>query len=254
MNRINQKLKENKKLLSIYFTAGYPNLNDTVTIIQDLEKSGVDMIEIGLPFSDPLADGPTIQSSSTQALKNGMTTDVLFSQLKDIRKSVNIPLIIMGYFNPMLQYGVEAFCKKCAEIGIDGLIIPDLPVDVYNEQYKATFEKYGLINVFLITPQTSVERINFIDSISNGFIYMVSSASVTGGNSGFGDEQTKYFKRIAEMNLKNPQIIGFGISNNETFTQATTHAKGAIIGSAFIKYLTKNGVNTITNFVSSILK
>ena len=240
--------------MSIYFTAGYPNLNDTVTIIQDLEKSGVDMIEIGLPFSDPLADGPTIQSSSTQALKNGMTTDVLFSQLKDIRKSVNIPLIIMGYFNPMLQYGVEAFCKKCAEIGIDGLIIPDLPVDVYNEQYKATFEKYGLINVFLITPQTSVERINFIDSISNGFIYMVSSASVTGGNSGFGDEQTKYFKRIAEMNLKNPQIIGFGISNNETFTQATTHAKGAIIGSAFIKHLTNNGVNTITNFVSSILK
>ena len=183
-----------------------------------------------------------------------MTTEVLFNQLKDIRKSVNIPLIIMGYFNPMLQYGVEAFCKKCAEIGIDGLIIPDLPVDVYNEQYKATFEKYGLINVFLITPQTSVERINFIDSISNGFIYMVSSTSVTGSNSGFGDEQTKYFKRIAEMNLKNPQIIGFGISNNETFTQATTHAKGAIIGSAFIKYLTKNGVNTITNFVSSILK
>ena len=254
MNRINKKLLEDKKLLSIYFTAGYPNLNDTVTIIQDLEKSGVDMIEIGLPFSDPLADGPTIQSSSTQALKNGMTTDVLFSQLKDIRKSVNIPLIIMGYFNPMLQYGVEAFCKKCAEIGIDGLIIPDLPVDVYNEQYKATFEKYGLINVFLITPQTSVERINFIDSISNGFIYMVSSASVTGSNSGFGDEQTKYFKRIAEMNLKNPQIIGFGISNNETFTQATTHAKGAIIGSAFIKHLTNNGVNTITNFVSSILK
>ena len=254
MNRINKKLLEDKKLLSIYFTAGYPNLNDTVTIIQDLEKSGVDMIEIGLPFSDPLADGPTIQASSTQALKNGMTTDVLFSQLKDIRKSVNIPLIIMGYFNPMLQYGVEAFCKKCAEIGIDGLIIPDLPVDVYNEQYKATFEKYGLINVFLITPQTSVERINFIDSISNGFIYMVSSTSVTGSNSGFGDEQTKYFKRIAEMNLKNPQIIGFGISNNETFTQATTHAKGAIIGSAFIKHLTNNGVNTITNFVSSILK
>ena len=254
MNRINKKLLEDKKLLSIYFTAGYPNLNDTVTIIQDLEKSGVDMIEIGLPFSDPLADGPTIQASSTQALKNGMTTEALFSQLKDIRKSINIPLIIMGYFNPMLQYGVEAFCKKCAEIGIDGLIIPDLPVDVYNEQYKATFEKYGLINVFLITPQTSVERINFIDSISNGFIYMVSSASVTGSNSGFGDEQTKYFKRIAEMNLKNPQIIGFGISNNETFTQATTHAKGAIIGSAFIKHLTNNGVNTITNFVSSILK
>src|SRR5690606_4930278 len=152
MNRINNKLQEDKKLLSIYFTAGYPSLNDTVTIIQELEKNGVDMIEIGLPFSDPLADGPTIQASSTQALKNGMTTKVLFNQLKDIRKSVSIPLIIMGYFNPILQYGVEAFCEKCQEVGIDGLIIPDLPVDVYQDDYKSTFEKYGLINVFLITP------------------------------------------------------------------------------------------------------
>lgn len=253
MNRIQNKLKENKKLLSIYFTAGYPNLDDTVSILQNLEKSGVDMIEIGLPFSDPLADGPTIQASSTKALHNGMTSELLFKQLKDIRKSVKIPLIIMGYFNPMLQFGIEAFCKKCQEVGVDGLIIPDLPVDVYNEQYKATFEKYGLINVFLITPQTSVERINFIDSISNGFIYMVSSASVTGGQSGFGSEQTKYFKRIADMNLNNPQIIGFGISDNETFTQATQYAKGAIIGSAFIKHLTKNGVKTINTFVKHIL-
>lgn len=259
MNRINQKLKEDTnaksetgKLLSIYFTAGYPKIDDTVSIIQDLQKSGVDMIEIGLPFSDPLADGPTIQASSTQALKNGMTTEVLFNQLKDIRKSVNIPLIIMGYFNPMLQYGVEAFCKKCSETGIDGLIIPDLPVDVYKEDYKAIFEKYGLINVFLITPQTSVERINFIDSISTGFIYMVSSASVTGGSSGFGDAQTDYFKRISDMNLKNPQIIGFGISDNDTFTQATQYAKGAIIGSAFIKDLTNNGVSKIESFVKNI--
>ena len=158
----------------------------------------------------------------------------------------------MGYFNPMLQYGVEAFCKKCLEIGIDGLIIPDLPVDVYHDQYKATFEKYGLINVFLITPQTSIERINFIDSISNGFIYMVSSASVTGSQSGFGDEQTAYFKRIANMNLKNAQVIGFGISNSETFTQATQYAKGAIIGSAFIKYLTNHGKNAIAHFVKNI--
>ena len=253
MNRINQKLQEKKKLLSIYFTAGYPTIDDTATIIQNLEKAGVDMIEIGLPFSDPLADGPTIQASSTQALKNGMTTQKLFEQLKDIRKSVTIPLIAMGYFNPILQYGVEAFCKKCQEIGIDGLIIPDLPVAIYNEQYKTTFEKYGLVNVFLITPQTSVERINFIDAISNGFIYMVSSASVTGSQSGFGDEQTNYFKRIADMKLKNPQIVGFGISNNETFTQATTYAKGAIIGSAFIKHLTTNGVNTIDTFVKSIV-
>lgn len=253
MNRINKALQSNKKLLSIYFSAGYPNLNDTSTIIKNLEQSGVDIIEIGLPFSDPLADGPTIQDSSTKALKNGMTTQLLFDQLKNIRQTVSIPLIIMGYFNPMLQYGVEAFCKTCQDIGIDGLIIPDLPVEVYNEHYKATFEKYGLINVFLITPQTSVERIQFIDSISNGFIYMVSSASVTGSKSGFGDEQTAYFKRIADMNLKNPQIVGFGISNNETFTQATQYAKGAIIGSAFIKHLTNKGANNSSQFVKSIL-
>ena len=253
MNRINQKLQEDKKLLSIYITAGYPNIDNTVSIIQGLEKNGVDMIEIGLPFSDPLADGPTIQASSTQALKNGMTTEVLFKQLKDIRKSVTIPLIIMGYFNPMLQYGVEGFCKKCKEIGIDGLIIPDLPVDVYHDDYKATFDKYGLINVLLITPQTSDQRIRYIDSISNGFIYMVSSASTTGTQTGFGDEQTQYFERIAKMNLKNPQIVGFGISNNETFTQATKYAKGAIIGSAFVKHVTNKGVNNIDGFVNSIL-
>lgn len=254
MNRINKKLGEDKKILSIYFTAGYPNLDDTVTIIRNLEKSGVDMIEIGLPFSDPLADGPTIQASSTQALKNGMTTDVLFKQLKDIRNSVKIPLIIMGYFNPMLQYGVEAFCKKCQEIGVDGLIIPDLPVDVYHKEYQSIFENYGLINVFLITPQTSDERIRYIDSVSNGFIYMVSSASTTGAKIGFGEEQTEYFKRIAKMNLNNPQIVGFGISNNETFTQATKYAKGAIIGSAFVKYVTNNAIDTIDKFTNSILK
>lgn len=252
MNRINQKLQENKKILSIYFSAGYPNLNDTVQIIQNLEKNGVDMIEIGLPFSDPLADGPTIQESSTQALHNGMTTQVLFDQLKDIRKTVAIPLVIMGYFNPMLQYGIENFCRKCAEIGIDGLIIPDLPVDVYADEYKATFEKYGLKNIFLITPQTSDERIRFIDSVSDGFIYMVSSASVTGSQSGFGSIQENYFKRIADMNLKNPQIIGFGISNKETFNQATQFAKGAIIGSAFIKNLTENGVGSIGEFIGNI--
>jgi tryptophan synthase alpha chain len=253
LNRINQKLQEDKKLLSIYFTAGYPHLDDTVSIIQSLEKNGIDIIEIGLPFSDPLADGPTIQASSTQALKNGMTTEVLFKQLKDIRKTVEIPLIIMGYFNPILQYGVEEFCKKCQEIGIDGLIIPDLPVDVYHDEYKSTFEKYGLINVFLITPQTSDERIRYIDSISNGFIYMVSSASTTGTQSGFGDEQTKYFERIANMNLKSSQIVGFGISNNETFKQATKHAKGAIIGSAFVKHLSQNNNNKISSFIKTIL-
>ena len=251
-NRIQEKLKEDKKLLSIYFTAGYPSLNDTVTIIKDLEKNGVDMIEIGLPFSDPLADGPTIQESSTIALKNGMTTNILFEQLKDIRKSVQIPLIIMGYFNPMMQYGIEAFCAKCQEIGIDGLIIPDLPVAEYHEHYQDTFEKYGLINVFLITPQTSEERIRFIDSVSNGFIYMVSSASTTGAKNTFGDVQKQYFERIQSLDLKNPQIVGFGISNAETFTQATKTAKGAIIGSAFIKHLTNEGTDTISAFIKKI--
>jgi tryptophan synthase alpha chain len=181
-----------------------------------------------------------------------MTTQVLFDQIKDIRKTVSIPLVIMGYFNPMLQYGIEAFCQKCSEIGIDGLIIPDLPVDVYAEEYKATFEKYGLKNIFLITPQTSDERIRFIDSVSDGFIYMVSSASVTGSQSGFGSIQENYFKRIADMKLKNPQIIGFGISNKETFNQATQFAKGAIIGSAFIKNLTDNGVESIGEFLKAI--
>ena len=251
-NRIKNKLQEGKKLLSIYFTAGYPSLNDTVQIIQDLEKNDVDMIEIGLPFSDPLADGPTIQESSTHALKNGMTTELLFNQLKDIRKTVTIPLIIMGYFNPMLQYGVEAFCKKCHEIGIDGLIMPDLPLDVYQSDYEAIFKKYGLLNIFLITPQTSDQRIHQIDNASDGFIYMVSSASVTGSKSGFGQEQENYFDRIAAMNLKNPQIVGFGIKDAETFKQATKTANGAIIGSAFIKHLTANGITKIADFINTI--
>lgn len=252
MNRITKKLQVDKKILSIYFTAGYPNLNDTVSIIKDLEKNGVDMVEIGLPFSDPLADGPTIQQSSTQALKNGMTTNVLFNQLQDIRKDITIPLIIMGYFNPILQYGVEAFCKKCQSVGIDGLIIPDLPLAIFKDTYKAIFEKYGLLNIFLITPQTSTKRINTIDSISNGFIYMVSSASVTGGQSKFGNEQQDYFKRIHSMQLKNPQIVGFGISGYETFNQATKYAKGAIIGSAFIKHLKNNGISKINSFIKTV--
>ncbi len=251
-NRVIDKLKEDKKLLSIYFTAGYPALGDTVKIIQDLEMNGVDMIEIGLPFSDPLADGPTIQESSTKALKNGMTSEILFDQIRDIRKTVSIPLIIMGYFNPILQYGVEAFCKNCQEIGIDGLIIPDLPVDIYHKEYQPIFEKYGLINIFLITPQTSEERIRFIDSVSKGFIYMVSSASVTGSRSGFGNAQTEYFGRIAKMNLENPQVVGFGIKDSQTFEQATEQAKGAIIGSAFISYLKQNGVEEIGGFMSKI--
>jgi len=254
MKRIKDKLQENHKLLSIYFTAGYPNLNDTVSIIEKLEESGVDMIEIGLPFSDPLADGPTIQESGSLALQNGMTAEILFSQLRKIRETVKIPLLIMGYFNPILQYGMDSFCKKCNEIGIDGLIIPDLPIDVYTEKYKTIFEKYNLSNVFLITPQTSKERIEFIDSISSGFIYMVSSASTTGMQNSFGESQKKYFDRISRMNLKTPQIVGFGISNGDTFKQATENAKGAIIGSAFVKYLGNNNIKNIPTFIKGILE
>ncbi|MDA9019548.1 tryptophan synthase subunit alpha, partial [bacterium] len=195
MNRIDQKFRENKKLLSIYFSAGFPNLDDTVPILKKLQTAGVDMVEIGLPFSDPLADGPTIQASSSQAILNGMTTEKLFSQLEGIRKHIKIPLVLMGYFNPMMQYGIEKFCSRCETIGIDGIIIPDLPVDVYHENYKALFDKHGLYNMFLITPQTSEARIKYIDKVSNGFIYMVSSASVTGAKSTFGNTQTEYFKR-----------------------------------------------------------
>ena len=252
MNRINEKLKEDKKLLSIYFTAGYPEPDDTVPIIEKLEESGVDFIEIGLPFSDPLADGPTIQKSSHIALSKGMTTLRLFEQLKNIRKTTSIPLIIMGYFNPILQFGVEAFCRKCKETGIDGLIIPDLPVEEYQDHYTEIFQQNGLSLIFLITPQTSEERIRYIDSVSNGFIYMVSSASVTGATSGFGAAQKEYFERVSAMNLRNPLIVGFGISNAETFQQATEKTKGAIIGSAFIKHLSSNGLSQIPDFIKSI--
>lgn len=252
MNRIDQKFKEDKKLLSIYFSAGHPKLDDTVPILKNLQTAGVDMVEIGLPFSDPLADGPTIQESSTKALHNGMTTETLFSQLENIREFIDIPLVLMGYFNPMMQYGIEKFCQRCQTIGIDGLIIPDLPVDVYHEKYMALFDRYGLYNMFLITPQTPVERIRYIDKVSNGFIYMVSSASVTGAKNTFGKTQTDYFDRIAKMDLTTPTVVGFGISNAETYQAATAHAKGAIIGSAFIQFLEKEGVEKINAFISSI--
>lgn len=253
MNRIHNKLSENKKLLSIYFSAGFPNLNDTKSLIENLAENKVDMIEIGLPFSDPLADGPTIQASSSQALKNGMTTEILFDQIKDIRQTVAIPLIIMGYFNPLLQFGVEGFLKKCQETGIDGLIIPDLPLEIYLSEYKQLFENYGIAMIFLITPQTSEERIRLIDENSNAFIYMVSSSSVTGSRDSFDDNQLAYFERIAAMNLKNPQIVGFGISNKTTFQQATKHQKGAIIGSSFIHYIASNPISNISTFIQNLL-
>ena len=252
INRIDKKFQEDKKLLSIYFSAGHPSLEDTVPILKKLQAAKVDMVEIGLPFSDPLADGPTIQESSTQALSNGMTTDKLFSQLENIREYINIPLVLMGYFNPMMQFGIEKFCKCCESIGIDGLIIPDLPVDVYHEKYKILFDKHGLYNMFLITPQTPEKRIRYIDKVSNGFIYMVSSASVTGAKNTFGDSQKDYFKRISGMRLSSPTVVGFGISNASTYSTAIEHSNGAIIGSAFIKFLEEKGVNKIADFISSI--
>jgi tryptophan synthase alpha chain len=252
MNRIDQKFQEDKKLLSIYFSSGYPSLEDTVPILKKLQAAGVDMVEIGLPFSDPLADGPTIQESSTQALRNGMTTEKLFTQLENIREHIDIPLVLMGYFNPMMQYGIEKFCQRCEAIGIDGLIIPDLPVDVYHNDYKTLFDKHGLYNMFLITPQTPEVRIRYIDEVSNGFIYMVSSAAVTGAQSSFGNTQTDYFERIANMNLNTPTVVGFGISNAQTYEAASSHSRGAIIGSAFIKFLEKEGVGKIEEFIRSI--
>jgi tryptophan synthase alpha chain len=250
--RISKLFNTDKKLVSIYFTAGFPQLRDTVEIIENLEKSGVDLIEIGLPFSDPLADGPTIQESSTKALRNGMTTELLFEQLSDIRQRVNIPLIIMGYFNPVMQYGVEAFCQKCEDIGIDALILPDLPLREYQLHYKEIFNRHGLDLIYLITPQTPEERIRAIDEMSNSFIYMVSSSSTTGAKAGFSEENQGYFKRIADMKLKNPTLVGFGISDKNSFDQATAHSQGAIIGSAFIKHIETQGIDQISSFVQNL--
>jgi len=255
MNRIDKLFNTKKEgVLSVYFTAGYPKLNDTVTIISQLEESGVDIIEIGIPFSDPLADGSVIQKSSDLALKNGMNLKLLFEQLSGIRSQVNIPLVMMGYFNTILQFGVSEFVQKCKETGIDGLIVPDLPLDIYEAEYKTLFEESDLHNILLITPQTSPERVRKIDALSRGFLYMVSSSSITGTKNGFNENQRNYFKRIKELNLRNPKLIGFGISNNETYTEACKYAEGTIIGSAFINTLTeaKDINKAIDNFVKTI--
>ncbi|WP_422356337.1 tryptophan synthase subunit alpha [Roseivirga pacifica] len=255
MNRI-EKLFETKpeRVLNVYFTAGYPKLDDTLGIMQSLEKSGADLIEVGIPFSDPVADGPTIQESNGVALANGMTVKLLFEQLAELRKSVSIPVVLMGYINPIVQYGVEAFCKKCQEVGVDGLILPDLPMFEYMEVYKPVFDAHGLLNIFLITPQTSEARIREIDNNSKGFIYMVSSASTTGAKTGISTDQEAYFARVKAMNLKNPTLIGFGISNKETFDKACANANGAIIGSAFIKAIAQEGDldSNIETFIKDI--
>jgi len=238
MNRIDKLFKEKKNnILSVYFTAGYPELNDTVKVMQSLEKSGVNMLEIGVPFSDPMADGPVIQASGTKALHNGMSVKTLFSQLADVRQSVSIPLVLMGYLNPIIQFGFENYCREAARCGVDGFIIPDLPFAEYMESYKPVAEKYGLHMIMLITPETSEERIRMIDQNTSGFIYMVSSASVTGAKNRFSDDNLAYFRRVNAMQLKNPRLIGFGISNKETFEAACREASGAIIGSKFISLL-----------------
>lgn len=255
MNRIEQLFKEkNTPILSVYFTAGFPELSDTSKIIKELANAGVDMIEIGMPFSDPLADGPVIQKSSNIALQNGMSLQILFKQLQDIRKEVQIPLILMGYINPVLQFGIEKFCTTCKEIGIDGLILPDLPIDEYKEHFEKTCKALEIENILLISPQTSPERIQMIDNESNSFIYMVSTSSTTGAKTKFSDEQVAYFKRISSMNLKNPLIVGFGISNTETFMQVCEFTRGAIVGSEFIKALEKEGAlsDKVANFVKKI--
>lgn len=256
MNRIEQLFKnKSERVLNVYFTAGYPKLDDTAAIMQQLEASGVDLIEVGIPFSDPIADGPTIQESNGVALDNGMTLKLLLQQLKDIREKVSIPIILMGYINPIVQYGIEQFCQDCETAGVDGLILPDLPMFEYMEVHKPLFDKHGLLNIFLITPQTSESRIREIDKNSSGFIYMVSSASTTGAKAQVSDDQEAYFGRIKAMNLKNPTLIGFGISNKETFEKASANANGAIIGSAFIKAISQEGKleENIDQFVKSVI-
>jgi tryptophan synthase alpha chain len=241
MNRINRLFQEKKNnILSIYYTAGYPNLTDTVSIAEALQASGADMLEIGFPYSDPVADGPVIQASSKLALDNGMDLALLFSQLKDLRKTVQIPVLLMGYVNPMLQFGVENFCKACAEVGVDGCIVPDLPMGEYEALYQDTFKQYGISNVFLVTPQTSPERVQKIDKLTNGFIYLVSSSATTGKNLQLSQGTEDYFARIAALNLQNPVIIGFGINSKETFEKACQYANGAIVGSAFVKLIAED--------------
>lgn len=239
MNKINKLFAESsdRKLLSLYFCAGCPTLEGTGDVIKTLERRGIDMIEVGIPFSDPMADGPVIQEAATKALHNGMTLKLLFSQLKEIKNEVSIPLVLMGYLNPIMHYGIEAFCQSCVEAGVSGAIIPDLPFKDYMEEIKPVADKYDLRIIMLITPETSEDRIRFIDEHTDGFVYMVSSASTTGAQKSFDDAKQEYFQRINAMNLRNPRMIGFGISNKQTLESSQQNAAGAIIGSKFVQLL-----------------
>jgi len=239
MNKINRLFEENKdrKLLSLYFCAGHPTLDCTGDVIKAMERRGIDMIEVGIPFSDPMADGPVIQDAATKALRNGMTLKTLFAQLKEIKDEVQLPLVLMGYLNVIMQYGIENFCKSCVECGVSGAIIPDLPFKDYMEVVKPIADKYDIRIIMLITPETSEERIRFIDEHTDGFVYMVSSASITGAQKSFDDAKQEYFQRINAMNLRNPRMIGFGISNKQTLESSQANAAGAIIGSKFVNLL-----------------
>lgn len=237
-NRITELFDSGKKeILSVYYTAGFPNLTDTGAIARELQNAGADIIEIGIPFSDPVADGPTIQASNKIALDNGMNLMLLLEQVKELRQNVHVPIILMGYINPVMQYGVERFCRDAAAAGVDGLILPDMPMDVYEEEYKDTFDQYGLSNTFLISPTTSETRIRRIDAVTNGFIYAVSASSITGAKGEFSDAQIAYFETLKKLKLSNPFLIGFGISTHKAFSTASSYGAGAIVGSAFIELL-----------------
>jgi len=255
MSRIEKTFSNNKNILNVYLTAGFPNLNDTVEIVQELAKNGVGMVEIGMPFSDPLADGPTIQNSSEIAIKNGITLEMIFNQIEEIRKTVDIPIVMMGYYNQVMQYGDSAFFKKAKAVGVDGFIIPDLPIDIYEKEHQQEIESLEMDMIFLITPQTTNDRIKLIDSKSSGFLYVVSSFAITGSKNNIKQNQVNYFKKINALNLNNPKLIGFGISDKNTFNTACEHANGAIIGSAFIKALKEstNIKQTTKEFITSIL-
>ncbi|PWE01241.1 tryptophan synthase subunit alpha [Marinilabilia rubra] len=255
MEKLQTLFKQKKDLLSVYFTAGFPNIDSTLPVLKALEEGGADFVEIGMPYSDPLADGPVIQNSSTVALKNGMSLKVLFEQLKELKKSVKIPMILMGYFNPVLKFGVEAFIEECKEVGISGLIIPDLPYETYIEEYEKLFTENGISNIFLITPQTPDDRIKKLNKASTSFIYMVSSAAVTGArNGGLSPKQVDYFERVNSMELKTPCMVGFGISNHQNYKEVCNYAHGAIVGSAFIKHLENIGDdhNEIVGFIKKL--
>lgn len=246
---------KSEEILNVYFTAGHPTLESTSEVIKALDKNGVDLVEIGMPYSDPMADGPTIQDSSQKALANGMTLDILFDQVKKVRETTQIPLIMMGYLNQMIQFGKEKFLNKAAEVGIDGLIIPDLPMALYEKDYQSLFDSHNIRKTFLITPETSVVRIRKISSLSKGFIYMVSKSSITGSSSDISEHQKAYFQRIKDMNLPNPKLIGFGIHDKATYNTACANAHGAIIGSAFIRAIEagRNNIEeTVRDFISSI--